>query len=370
MEQLHRCGVSVYPALEDPEEFQAAQEYIRLAHDLGYHEVFSSLHLPEQDCTSSLGMVRELGEFVDALGMEWILDISGKMLRRILEDPVLSRQMREIPLHWLRLDYGVTPEETCRLARTLQVPGLMLNASVLSRREVDFLVPTLRRMEPQMALRAHHNFYPRPETGLSMEFMVQRSRQYLPYGVPVTACVASLQHPRLPLGAGLPTVEAHRNAGCLRASRELLATGVVDDLLIGDPFASKEELQMVADACRGVPLAVRFVAAPGITGQEREIVFGGIHHARPDEAADAIRSQTSREMATPGAKVPARPQEPRRRLAVTVDNENYQRYSGELQLVTRDLPGDPRVNVAGWVHPDDAWKVAVITPGSDFYFTE
>lgn len=34
--------------------------------------------------------------------------------------------------------------------------------------------------------------------------------------------------------------------------------------------------------------------------------------------------------------------------AITVDNDGYGRFSGEVQLVRSDLPVDGRVNVAGW----------------------
>ena len=370
MEPRHRCGVAVYPGFSDDREMDETLAYLRRARQAGFDEVFGSLHLPELSYTDCLGRVRGLGEEVKALGMELILDISGGMLRRILGDEALAAQLRAIPMDWLRLDYGVTPEETCRLAAVLEVPGLMLNASVLTGEELARLVPGLRRAAQGVRLRGHHNFYPRPETGLSMEFMIGRSRQYLPYDIPVTACVASLEHPRLPLMAGLPTVEEHRGVSCQRAARELLATGVVDDLTLGDPFASDQELRWVAGACRGEPLEVRFVPAGDLGPLEREIVFGGVHQARPDQAAWSIRSQTSRQMATPGVLVPAREPQAREWGAVTVDNENYRRYSGELHIVTGDLPADGRVNVAGWVHPDDHWKVRVITPGSGFYFTE
>lgn len=44
----------------------------------------------------------------------------------------------------------------------------------------------------------------------------------------------------------------------------------------------------------------------------------------------------------------------RRRGSVTVDNENYGRYTGEIQITRSDLKADRRVNVIGQI-PENAW---------------
>lgn len=38
---------------------------------------------------------------------------------------------------------------------------------------------------------------------------------------------------------------------------------------------------------------------------------------------------------------------PRDRGVITMDNREYGRYSGEIQLIRASLPADPRVNVIG-----------------------
>ena len=43
----------------------------------------------------------------------------------------------------------------------------------------------------------------------------------------------------------------------------------------------------------------------------------------------------------------------RHRGVITIDNRNYGRYSGEVMMIRRDLPADPRVNVIGRV-PENA----------------
>ncbi len=242
----------------------------------------------------------------------------------------------------------------------------MLNASLLSQENVDHLVPRLQREAPWVRLRAHHNYYPRPETGLSMDFMVERSEQWVSHEVPVTASVASQTDPRLPLRAGLPTVETHRYMEPAHAAAELLATGVVSDVLIADPYASVAHLESVAAVCGGKPTVLRVKVVHPLTPQEERIAFSSPHKARTDRAIWSIRSSTSRQMASPGEPVEPRNTVPRERGSVTIDNANYQRYSGELQVITSDLPSDSRVNVLGYVIPEDMWKLAFIGPGDSF----
>lgn len=363
------CGVSVYPDFQDPENRARIHEYIKKAASLGFDEVFSSLHLPEKDVSESLDEMAALGEFVKSSGMEFTLDLSAKEMKAFQNDPEKIAGLRKIPVDWLRMDFGFDPESICGMVRQLSPKGLMCNASVLTAGEIGALVPIIRD-RLGLRLRAHHNFYPRPETGLSMEFFCEKSRLYIPYDIPVTACVPAFREPRLPLFAGLPTVERHRTLSSGDAAAELKQTGLVSSVLIGDSFAGDDELKAVADVCQNKPVRLRVLPEEGISAQERQILFGGIHHARPDCAEMSIRSQSSREMASAGTAILPRVSRERRRFDITIDNERYCRYSGEMQILTCDLPSDPRVNIAARVHPEDCHKVAYILPGTDFVLTE
>ncbi len=99
-------------------------------------------------------------------------------------------------------------------------------------------------------------------------------------------------------------------------------------------------------------------------------MFGGVHENRLDPAEMAIRSSVSRRYAQQGADVPPRGAVDRPAYSVTVDNRNYMRYSGELQVTLVDLPADPRVNVVGRVVEDDRPLVDMLGPGSRFHFVE
>lgn len=359
------CGISVY-SCRDQAELEKAKSYISLAAKLGYCEVFSSLHQPEHGM-EVFDTAAELGRHIQSLSMDFCLDISGKKFMQLMSEQSGRAALKKIPISWLRMDYGFSDEAIFRAARELNVKGVMCNASVLEADRIEWLAREVRD-GLGITVRAHHNFYPRPETGISLGFMCEKSKQYLPYGIEVTACVAAHSEPRGPLFAGLPTVESQRYMDIAHAALELRATGLVNSILIGDPYASEQELLAVAGVCRNEPIRLRVEPADGICEAERQILLSGAHHARPDEAECSIRSQSSREMASFGALIPARAAIERKRYDITIDNEKYLRYSGELQLLKRDLPVDERVNTVARVCPSDQPLVELIRPGDDFIF--
>ena len=53
---------------------------------------------------------------------------------------------------------------------------------------------------------------------------------------------------------------------------------------------------------------------------------------------------------------------------MTIDNENYVRYSGELQVVLEDMPADERVNCIGRIQEKDMWKFEYFRKGYDYCF--
>lgn len=52
--------------------------------------------------------------------------------------------------------------------------------------------------------------------------------------------------------------------------------------------------------------------------------------------------------------------------AITVDNEGYGRYQGEVQICKVDLPQDEKVNVIGQVVQTDKSLIPYIGPGQTF----
>lgn len=359
-------GISVYPD-GDGNAYDRLEQYINSCDRHGYTQVFASLHLPEYSLEALIDYAAQLSTLLTKTGMQLTLDISAGKLREILADKAQVRKFQNVKVDFLRLDYGFTRADLAGVREVLDVGGFVLNASTLTEGEIVRFLDILAGMKIDVSrVKACHNFYPRCETGLSMEFMEAKSRLFLKHNIPVTGCIASQANPRGPLFCGLPTVERHRYVPAARAAMELMASGVISEILFGDPFAPEQELAGVAQVVNSGDLSLHVKLCADISAAERAIVTGQRHLARPDQAEYSIRSQSSREMASFGTSIPARTPGQRQRYAVTIDNEKYSRYSGELQIILQDLPADERVNVVGHIIPEDHALVDMIKPGSTF----
>jgi len=358
-------GISVY--LKDYlEDSLSVEQYLDTAARLGYTEVFTSIHLPEDDFFRTTQAVREFSEMVSKKGMDLAIDCSFHEFQKIKDNSSLKNDLQRSYIAYLRLDFGFQPHDLQYITHDLNIYGFMLNASIMRKNEIEKMVAELLGFSNDLALKACHNFYPRPETGLGLDFFLNQSACFKNLGIAVIACVPSHHKPRGPLHLGLPTLESHRNVAIQWAARELMATGVVDEILIGDPFASTEELIGLQQAVASPALVLSILEEPGLSEMEQKILYGTTHVARPDLSDLVIRSNTSREMASKGEKLAARAPLPRIPYSITIDNEKYGRYSGELQIMRQELPADERVNVVGRIVPQDICLLRYVAEGTEF----
>ena len=89
-----------------------------------------------------------------------------------------------------------------------------------------------------------------------------------------------------------------------------------------------------------------------------------VHTNRLDPARDVIRSVESREE----NKVILQPMNAtlRKKGSITIDNELYGRYAGEMQVAIHDLPVDEKVNVVGMVVEEDMSLLPFVGAGKMF----
>lgn len=111
---------------------------------------------------------------------------------------------------------------------------------------------------------------------------------------------------------------------------------------MGDPGISAREQARIARYCREGVLEL-----PADLEQQSDWLYDRVFTCRPDSPAWIIRFTESREYSCFGKQVEPENCLPRVRGSITVDNDGYGRYSGEVQLVRSDLPVDGRVNVIG-----------------------
>ncbi|MFS0634739.1 MupG family TIM beta-alpha barrel fold protein [Mesobacillus foraminis] len=327
-------GISFY--LND----SLAEERIVFAGKKGVKRAFTSLHIPEESGNLASRAI-ELLKVTKECGVDVYADVSHQtpahMGLQKLQD------LKELGVTGLRLDDFFEPHTILALSMDFK---LALNASILMKEEVVQLLDA--GLLPEQLI-AWHNFYPRKETGLDEEFFHRQNQMFQQLDIPVSAYISGDGEKRGPLFEGLPTLEKHREIHPYAAAIELFQSGV-EDVYIGDPGAGGQLLEQLVEYDDKKLVCLHL---------SDSCLKEGEYRLRPDFARDVLRLMNTRTTASvPPANTEARP-----KGSITMDNDRYGRYRGEVQITLHDLPADDRVNVIGHVLDQDLPLLPYISPG-------
>ena len=235
------------------------------------------------------------------------------------------------------MDYGFSYEEMKELSNDFKI---VLNASTITdetNRELEAVGFDLSEIT------VCHNFYPRENTGLSREFLYERNAYLHEKGYRIQAFIVGDGEKRGPIFAGLPTLEEHREADPLYGYLDLMDNFFVDEVLVGDIAMSEASLNRL-----DTWIEEKIITLPVVEVVESlPANFYEVHVNRPDVAADVVRSSQSRIVLKDESIELNNANIKRPNGTITIDNEDYGRYAGEIQVTKRDLPADKRVNVLG-----------------------
>lgn len=349
-------GISVYLSRES-QEFN--QRWIEKAAKNGFSSIFTSLHIPEEDPSYYKELLLELGNQAKDNNMDLIVDISPDSFQHIGLGERDVEQLSGWGVTGIRVDYGFNGEEIVDLSSRLKV---FLNASTLT---TNFLQELIRLGLNNENTIAAHNFYPRPETGLSRKYLIEKNRLLKQYDIKTLVFVPGDGRKRQPLYQGLPTLEEHRYGNPVNAYLDLTENCLTDFVYIGDPSLTDRTLANFKLLSEGViPLRFKKINEPAF--DDFYNYLEGKKSNRLDPARDVIRIEGSR--VALHDKGMLNPKNTVRRLkgAITIDNEEYGRYAGEIHIALKDLDEDPKVNVIGHIVQADLPLLDYIRGGTTF----
>ena len=317
--------------------------------------IFLSLHISEEFDATYCQRARAICHSLAAFGFRTIADVSVKTLQQF-GCTSLTELAAELKLWGLRIDYGFSPEEIGEMATKMPI---VLNASTTSPGDAK------RIAQMGQAVFAMHNFYPRPETGLDEEYLMETTRALRSAGLSVQCFIPGDTLLRGPLHEGLPTLEAHRHVLPSAAFVDLSLRFGMEDIFLADPGLSEKELARIAQFCE-----TGIICVPAELEENWRHLYGKVFTCRIDSPKWLIRFQESRVYSCQGETVEPQNCAVRRRGTITVDNRLYGRYSGELMLIREDLPADHRVNVIGSVPENALLLIDRIARGAKFMLVE
>jgi len=325
-------GASLYLA----EGLEKNLDFIDRMHKAGVQTVFTSMHIPEDDPKETIKALKKITRKINDYDMELMTDVSSNTFDIYeVEKEEATEFFTDLGVSSLRMDYGFTYEEMKTLSADFKI---VLNASTID----DEMSEALQAVGFDLSdITVCHNFYPRENTGLGRKFLYERNAYLNEKGYRIQAFISGDEEKRGPVYAGLPTLEEHRQADPLYAYLDLTHNFYVDEVLVGDiemSAASLERIdQYIDEKLITLPTADIYTEVPDI--------FYDVHVNRPDVAADVVRSSKSRIVLADESIDPTNNNVKRPKGTITIDNDEYGRYSGEIQVTKKDLPADERVNV-------------------------
>lgn len=346
---MNQFGISLYLGTG----LEKNAEIVGKAKRSGIRYAFTSLHIPEEQHDGGAGEeMRELLELCRESGISLIADIGPRTLRRMGFRSMAD--LKQTAITHLRVDYGFSCSEMVELSRDFH---LVFNASTVQEDQIL----ELKRLHADFSrFSACHNFYPKPLTGLSIARVKRTNRRVHGLGMRTIAFVAGDRELRGPLKMGLPTVEEHRNPEVLFNMLQLIRLCETDICMVGDIDISDQAYRQIRELSEG------YVSLEAELRPEYAFLADGVHHDRPDSSEYVIRSQESRQYSSQGKLFPAEPPLPRKKGSISVGNERYLRYSGELEIARKDLPEESKVNIVGQVSPSCLKYLDYISDGTGF----
>ena len=206
---------------------ETKRSYIKKMANSGFEGIFTSMHIPEDDVTLYKKRLCDLGKLAQSLHLKLMVDISGDALNRSgfsFED---LEELKAIGVTGLRMDYHISNDTISKASQSITIS---LNASTITQKDIDELKEKQANFKQ---FEAWHNYYPRPETGLSHTDFIEKNIFLKQHGFKVMAFVPGDANLRHPLYLGLPTLEAHRSLHPLAALMDMVKMSV-EHIYIGD----------------------------------------------------------------------------------------------------------------------------------------
>lgn len=332
------------------------QSYIQSMVSQGYDTIFTSLQIPEEDDQLTLIHFGELCQILSQYSITFIIDVNPSLLNHHFYSLLDQYAHGDFVI---RIDHDLN----INLIHDIQQHGYRccINASTITQSELS----TLYRHSNIQSLVYCHNYYPRPDTGLSATFVEQQnalihsfdSMAYIYAFIPGTEL-------RGPIFKGLPTIEVHRNQHPCFAVHELERVGI-SNIIIGDTRFDLNLARQLYQMCVQRHFELRVNVTENINDDLSNILFTK-HHSRIDSPEHIIRSYESRHLINQTIEAVGIDQ----RLPgdITIDNHLNGRYEGELQVIKSPLQGHPNINRIARIYKQDQPFIHLIAPGDTFEF--
>lgn len=360
---MGKLGISIYP---NHSTVEADKRYIQMAHKYGFTRIFTCLLSVDGDKEKILIDFKETIQFAKQLGYEVICDIHPRIFDELGASYDDLSFFHDLGVDGIRLDLGFTGNEESQM--TFNPYGLSIEINMSN--ATKYLDNILSYQPNRSKLIGCHNFYPHRYSGLSYDFFRTCSEKFKKNGLRTAAFVSShdATFGPWPIMEGLPTLEMHRNLPIDVQAKHLFATGLIDDVIVGNAYASETELKQLREINRE-KLTFNVKVYEETTELEWTIIFDEPHFYRGDVSDYMIRSTQSR-VKYRGESFPPHHTRDIKRGDIIIESDLYKQYAGELQIALKDMENSGKSNVVGRIREEEIFLIDYLEPWSKFAFSE
>ena len=354
-----RLGISIYPEKSTIEKDMA---YIDLAHRYGFSRIFTcmlSINKPKDEIEKEFSKIIH---YARNLGFEVILDIAPAIFEQLGISYDDLSFFEKLGAHGIRLDVGYDGNKEAMISFNPYGQIIEINMS----NDVAY-IDNIMSYQPNVPyLYGCHNFYPQKGTGLPYDFFVKCSQRFKKYGLRTAAFVSSQVAELGPwnINDGLCTLEMHRHLPVEVATKHLFATGLIDDVIIGNAYASEDELKAMSEVNR-YQLEFNVDFCENSSEIEKQICQKEQHFRRGDITDLMVRSTEVRKKYSNFEFLQHDNDILFERGDVLIGNQAFGKYKGELQIVLNPHEDD-RKNKVAKIKEDELFLLDYIYPWTKF----
>lgn len=345
---MHKLGISLYPEHSTPEKDQA---YMELASTYGFSRIFTCLLSVKKSKEETLEEFTDFMNRAHALGFEVAVDTNPDVFKHLGATPLDLKVFHDMHVDIIRLDGHF--DDFLDRAITHNEYGIKIEFNGSADTTVDYL---LKHGADIHNMTVCHNFYPERYSGIGWNLFMELNQKWKSLGLHTAAFVSSNEPNTVgpwPVSAGLPTVEIHRKKPLAMQVRHMIACELIDDILIGNAYASEEELEAMSSVdVSKTTICLEFVE--GVGEVEKKMILNCPHSGRQDASDYYIRSSLPR-FFLKEETIPYRicTQDMFHRGDVVVVNDNLKHYCGEVEIILQDIENDGERNLVGHICHDD-----------------
>lgn len=358
---MGRLGISVYPEHAAKEK---CYEYMRLAGKYGFKRVFTCLLSVKENKEEIISTFSEFCKVAHENGLTVSVDTNPEIFKKLDATPLNLAVFAQMGIDIIRLDGHFGEFEDIEITKNPY--NIMIEYNSSGTIGLDLIVESGANKN-NMCLCS--NFYPQRNTGMGLKRYKELCSRYQPLGLNNASFVTSQEehtHGPWEVYDGLCTLEIHRDLPIDVQARHLQALGFCNDIMIGNAFASEEELKALSEINLN-KITMKIELEEGISDIEKEIITCSSHASRDDCNERIVRSSNPR-VIFKGKDIVPRKNEKKvfQKGDVVIVNDNLKHYAGELMIVLTEMKATDQYNYAGHLNEGEQLILDCVKPRYSF----